>query len=192
MPVRGYPNRLVIGRDHATGFHRVGWLTEMLEDRFDQIEVICDTDNSSPITPKSPYYDRYQSACDQARALNVPLLSEQRRNYLSQGWYPVQLDPDQSHANVDPDVFGSYLESATNAHFRLCANGPAVWALINQGVATRAICQHPKREMDELEFQVWCTRSIDKLSQHPGEILEGELVATETGLWFRQIRQSEE
>lgn len=186
MSVRGYPNRLVIGRDRATGFNRVGWLTEMLEDRFDHIEVICETDTSSPITPTSPHYTQYRLACKRASTLNAPLVAEQQRGCLAQGLLLVPLNLDEPDAKIEPDECGSWLTAATNLMSLIGENNSAVWAIIdNNGEIRRVRSRHPPKDLGELELQVWRANVLDELSQYPGEIAEGNLLAMESGLWFR-------
>ena len=185
MSVRGYPNRLVIGRDRATGFNRVGWLTEMLEDRFDHIEVICETDSSSPITPTSPHYTQFRLACKRASNLNAPLIAEQLQDCLTQGWLAVPLNLDDADTLIEPDDTGSWLGAATGLMFRIGRNNSAAWAVVDNDVIRQVRSRRPQKDLGELEFQVWRTNVLDELSQYPGETVQGDLLATESGLWFR-------
>jgi hypothetical protein len=186
MSIRSYPNRLVIGRDSATGFYRVGWLTEMIETRFEQIEVVCETESSSPISTDSPHFATYVSACERARQLNAPLLLQQREMCLARGWYPVPLESDELESHRDQDQFSGQLSAATAAMSRLVHRDHTVWAIIDTGKIKHITARTPVREMPELEYQVWQADALDKLSRLPGDIVEGELLAMETGLWFRR------
>jgi hypothetical protein len=191
MPVRSYPNRLVIGRDSATGFTRVGWFTEMLEDRFEQIEVLCETETSTPISHKSPYYDCYVEACERARQLNVPLLEHQYRTCLARGWYPVPLESDEAASLERQDEFGGQLSAATTAMSQLVHRDYTVWAVIAGGQITQVTARNPPKELSELEHQVWQADTLGRLSCIDGDVVEGELLATETGLWFRRTDETD-
>lgn len=192
MSVRGYPNRLVIGRDRATGFNRVGWLTEMLEDRFDHIEVICETGSSSPITPTSPHYSQYRLACKRASTLNAPLVAEQRQGCLAQGWLAVPLNLNDPDVVAEPDDSGSWLVAATGLMFLIGENNSAAWAVIGDGAIRQVRSRYPRKDLGELELQVWRANVLDELSQCPGEIVQGDLLAMESGLWFRPAERAEE
>lgn len=186
MPVRSYPNRLIIARDTATGFCRVGWLTEMLEERFELVEVICETESSTPISPGSPHYSAYVDARERARQLNASLLAQQHQSCLARGWYPVPLETDDDGAHTDPDEFGGQLSVASNTLARLVRRDHTVWAIIAEGKIVHVAARHPAKDLAELEYQVWQADILDRLSRIAGDLVEGELLATETGLWFRR------
>lgn len=184
MPVRSYPNRLIIGRDTATGFCRVGWWTEMLEDRFELVEIVCETESSTPVSPESPHYTAYLDARERARQLNAPLLKQQHQSCLARGWYPVPLDSDEDNV-PHQDEFGGQLSAASSAMTRVVQRDHTVWAVVAEGKIVHVTARNPAKDLAELEFHVWQADTLNRLSRIAGELVEGELLATETGLWFR-------
>jgi hypothetical protein len=187
MSVRRYPNRLVIGRDSASGFVRVGWQSEMLEDRFEIIDVVCETYSSTPITPSSEHFPVYNEACKRIRELNSPLLDQQVQAYLARGWLQVPLGLGTSANAAVADPFGSLLTAATTVLSQLSGNQREVWAVIDNHAVVQVSSRLPNRSMEKLEFEVWQAETLSKLGERPGSIVEGELVALETGLWFRPV-----
>jgi hypothetical protein len=166
-------------------------LTEMLETRFEQIEIVCETETSTPITPSNPHFAAYTAACERTRQLNSPLLARQHEACLDRGWLPVPLDPDSGTTREFADGFGSLLAAASIAMSRLVHSDHAVWAVIRGGNIAHVAPRSPGRELPELEYQVWRADALDQLSRLSGDIVEGELLAMETGLWFRRSNETD-
>lgn len=185
MSIRQYPNRLVIGRDSASGFSRVGWQSEMLEDRFEVLDLVCETISSTPITPDSEHFSAYSAACKRARELNSPLLEKQVVDYLARSWLPVSFELDTSGTEHLVDDFGSLLNAATILLARLSGNQREVWAVVVDHTVIAVVARLPEREMAKLEFEVWQADTLDKLARLGNNIIEGELVPLESGLWLR-------
>lgn len=185
MPIRRYPNRLVIGRDSASGFSRVGWQSEMIEDRFEIIDLVCETLSSTPINRTSEYFAAYSEACNRVRELNKPLLEKQVADYLGKEWLPISFQLDSSGTHHLADDFGSLLGAATTLLARLSGNQREVWAVVVDHSVTAVVARFPEREMEKLEFEVWQADTLDRLARLGNSIIEGELVPLESGLWLR-------
>jgi hypothetical protein len=181
---------LVLRRDTATGFARVGWATDMPLGRFAHIEQVCETGHY-PLDDRHPQYRLYCLACRRARHLNQALIDDQHQSLVQQGCVPVPLTLNDASAEDGADEFGSYLSSAMRALFRLTANVTEVWALIaGQTVVALQSCQ-PPRPMEALEYQVWKNHCLAKLAEAEGNLAHGKLVVRESGLWFCRFRQGE-
>ena len=178
------PNLLVLRRDTATGFYAVGWDSEMPIGRFTHIELICQTASSETITPQHATYATYMAACHKAREFNAPLLEEQIRQALVKGWLSVPLDLQQALSAYKPDLFGCLQVCAQQARYRLCRNHPYVWCVLADGVVVNVRASTPPRVMEAVEFHVWEHQQQRQMQQIGDEILEGQLIALESGLWF--------
>jgi len=183
MTIRSLPNRLLLFRDTASGVTKVGWATDTVEDRFEILEVLCETDTSTPILASSPYYDHYRTACAQARDLNARAIEDQKRQYLSLGWYYVPHDLDVS-VELKEDDFGCFLEVARTTLYRLSGNSDEVWAVVQSEKVIALRPRTPAQQMEELEYRVWEANIRHQLAEFGGEILQGNLVALESGLWL--------
>jgi hypothetical protein len=180
---------LVLRSDSATGMARVGWAVELPIGRFIHIDVICSSPVCAPILADDPLFPDYQTACHRARLHNAPLLEEQRRNNLANGWLPVPLTLHGSDTDPQPDDFGCYQLCAMQAMFRLSANERAVWAGISTDSITHIVPRRPLRPMQELEYHVWKHDILQRLSQRTEQVIRGELVVQASGLWFKPQRE---
>lgn len=178
------PNLLVLRCDTATGFFKVGWDTDMPIGRFSHTEVICETTSSETITPDSPYYSDYTSACRKACVLNAAKLEAQQATSQAQGWIQVPLNIHHPDLEVNPDPFGIWLDLAMQTLHRLCNNKPYVWVAITEAGIVSVRPSEPPRPMEAVEFQVWRNQQLTKLAEFGGEIQKGKLIVQESGLWF--------
>lgn len=183
------PQQLVLRFDSATGFAKVGWAADLPVGRFVHIDIIGEAQNCEAFIhgdlPRGhPLYEAFRRACRRAREINKPLIAQQQEIYISKGFYPVPLDLKDPNATTVPDVFGIYQEAAMRALFRLTANFAMAWAVIDRQIISFLCSCRPPKPMQELEFQVWKHHTLSHLSQLPGEIMAGELIVQESGLWF--------
>jgi len=181
--------QLVLRVDSATGYAKVGWAVDLPAGRFVHVEVIGEAQSCEAVTHDglphdSPLYENFLSACSRARNINRPLINEQKKANLAKGFLPVPLDLNDSKANTAPDIFGSYQEAAMSALFRLTSNFALAWAVINRQTVFHLRSCRPPQPMEELQFQVWKRHTLNALSQFPGEIIAGNLIIQESGLWF--------
>jgi hypothetical protein len=177
-------HQLVLRRDSATGFVKVGWAAELPIGRFIHIALIGETPDCGPIYQNSPLFEEFLQACQRAKDLNRPLSAAQKHDLQDRGCIPVPLDLNDSAAVTAPDAFGSFHEAAMGALFRLTGNISSVWAVVYENTITQLHPCHPQKTMEELEFQVWKHYILNRLTRYPGEITMGKLVVQESGLWF--------
>lgn len=178
------PNLLVLRRDTATGFYAVGWDSDMPIGRFTHIELVCQTTSSEPIAPEHEFFADYTAACHKACALNAPLLEIQVQEAMAKGWLAVPLDLHRSTQRIEPDPIGSRQICAMQARHRLCDNQVLVWCVLADGVVADVRACKPSRKMEPVEFHVWQHQQHQQMRQYGKEILQGQLIALESGLWF--------
>jgi len=179
------PNLLVLRRDTATGFYTVGWDSDMPIGRFTHIEVVCQTTSSEPIVPEHEFFAEYTAACRKACNLNAPILEIQIQEAMAKGWLAVPLDLQRSTQTISPDPFGSQQINAMQTRHRLCGNQVQVWCVLAAGVVMDVRACEPPRKMEPVEFHVWQHQQHQQMRQYGEEILHGQLIAQESGLWFR-------
>lgn len=174
--------------DSATEFAVVGWAADLPPGRFIHIDTLCETDDCEPLSKQNPCFKQYTTACRRAQQINLPLLQKQEEIFLANGCLPVPMNLHDQNANVSPDDFGCYHVAAMQTMFKLTANIPSVWAVINTNTITHIQADQPPKSMEELEYQVWKHHCLNQLSQYPGEIHSGKLMVQESGLWFCPIK----
>ncbi len=178
------PYQLVLRLDSATGFARVGWAADLPMGRFIHVELIAESYECGPISPGHPLYEEFNRACHHAQQLNQPLIAAQMRDRVSHGCLPVPLDLNDPDAATAADPFGSYREPAMRALFRLTGNSTTVWAAVKDDQVLQLHTTQPSKPMEELQFQVWKRRVMKLLDQYGGQIIAGNLVVQESGLWL--------
>ena len=176
--------QLVLRRDSATGFAKVGWAVDLPIGRFIHVELIGESASCGPISQNSPLFDQFRQACRRAKTINQPLITAQQCSLRAKGCVAVPLNLNDADAVTDPDEFGIFHEAAMTALFRLTANFTTVWAVVNEQTISQLHSCRPPKAMEELEYQVWKQYILNQLAQYPGQITAGKLIVQESGLWF--------
>lgn len=175
---------LVLRRDTATGFSRVGFHSELPLGRFEHIALICEVPSCTPVQPDSPFFAEYAAACEIACQLNHQLVEQQQQQNQLQGWLNVPLDLGEPQSTIQGDEFGSYEVQAQKTLYRLTRNVTEVWACVSDNQVRHIQSRYPPREMEMLDYQVWKHHQLAKISELPGVIATGRLIVQESGLWF--------
>jgi len=179
------PRQLVLRRDTATGLTRVGWDSDLPIGRFEHYKVICEISDSRLPDIDSPHYTNYQAACCTAREANAALLEKQIQHHTSQGWLHVPLGLSSNTETLQADEFGNFTAAAMSLMFELTHNQKQVWAVADKTNIVHVRSRLPTTELDELSYQVWYHQQMHQLDNLSGQILEGDLQITESGLWFK-------
>lgn len=176
-------NLLVLCHDTATGFAQIGWAADLPPGRFIHLAVICESAERHPLTPRSPHFQAYQTACAKARELNQAELLNQVKANTQQGRLPVPLSL-AAGENLGADEFGSSLQAAMRTLHRLTGNCQAAWAVVMEQEIIHVRSRRPDKPFNELEYQVWKHHTLSQLENYHGEIIAGRLLVQESGLWF--------
>lgn len=178
------PRQLVLRRDTATGLTQVGWETDLPVGRFEHLALVCElTDNNLPEI-SDEYYPAYQSALQRARQANHLMREQQVRHNQAKGWYIVPFDLAHHSQALEADNVGNYAAAAMRLHFQLTQKTKQAWAVIQAGAIMHVRARHPRKELDELSYQVWYHQQCSQLEEIGGTLLEGKLVICESGLWL--------
>lgn len=178
------PRQLVLRRDTATGLMLVGWAEDLPLGRFEHLALICETVAAVLPVKGSEQYPVYQSALENAQQSNTRLLEQQASFNRSRGWYEVPFTLAKDQGNAHPDSVGSYAAAAMRLHYQLARHCKRVWAVIVENRIIHVRARYPKKELDALTAQVWYFRQLNELQAFDGQLLEGNLVVCESGLWL--------
>jgi hypothetical protein len=178
------PRQLVLRRDTATGLTHVGWETDLPLVRFEHLELIGEPVKSILPDSDSEYYAAYQAALRYARQANHRMLEQQMRDNQSKGWYRVPFALARDSQGMQADSVGNYAAAAMQLQYELTYNCKLAWAILRCGVVEHVRTRYPKKELDELTYQVWYHKQLHDLQQLGGILLEGTLMVCESGLWF--------
>lgn len=184
MTPKRNPRQLVLRRDTATGLTLVGWETDLPLGRFEHIELICESVRNILPDSNSEYYESYQSALAHARQENRFMLKQQVQHNLSNGWYRIPFELAHDQQVMMADSMGNYAAAAMQLLYQLTQNRQQAWAIIQSGMVVHVRARYPKKELDELTYQVWYHKHLHELSNLGGTLLEGTLLICESGLWF--------
>ncbi len=184
MSNRPNPRQLVLRRDTATGLTQVGWETDLPVGRFLHIALICElAENILPETG-SEFFAAYQTALHQAREANYLMLQQQIQHNQARGWHRVPIELASHHEVLKPDSIGNYAAAAMQLHFHLTHNTKQAWAVLRNEVIVHVRASQPRKELDELTYQVWYQQQRTQLQEIGGTLLAGNLIICESGLWF--------
>lgn len=184
MSYKSNPRQLVMRRDTATGMTSVGWDVELPLGRFAHLELICETEQNLLPQPESQAYPSYQAALDEARRANQLCLQRQTQQNQRKGWYQIPFALADEQQVMQADRFGNFFAAAMQLHYQLTQNRRQAWMVIQHNTPICVRARYPRRELDELTYQVWYHKQLHELNALPGTLLEGELIACESGLWF--------
>lgn len=176
--------QLVLRRDTATGLTLVGWDADLPAGRFEHLELICESSKYSLPDSGSEDYDAWQSALYRARQANQHMLEMQISCNQSNGWICVPFELAHNRETMVADHVGNYAAAAMQLHYQLTQNQKQAWVVVRRGRIVHVRARYPKRQLDELTYQVWYHRQLHELNEMEGTLLEGELMICESGLWF--------
>lgn len=178
------PWQLVLRRDMATGLMLVGWSDDLPLGRFEHLSLICETVSAVLPAKDSEQYIFYQAAMETARNSNFKVIEQQSEDNRQRGWYEVPFALIDNISGMPPDDIGSYAAAAIKLQYQLAGHCRQVWATALEGKIIHVRARYPKKELDALTAQVWYFRQLDELQAFSGQLLEGTLVACESGLWL--------
>ena len=184
MTHRLNPRQLVLRRDTATGLTQVGWESDLPLVRFEHLQLIAEPVENILPDSESEYYDAYQAALRYARQANQLMLEQQIRDNQARGWYHVPFKLARDRPAMQADSVGNYAAAAMQLQYQLTHNGKLAWAILRCGELEHVRTRYPKKELDELTYQVWYHKQLYDLKQLGGTLLEGALMVCESGLWF--------
>ena len=184
MSYKPNPKQLVLRRDTATGMTLVGWEEDLPVGRFEHIKLICESPKNILPECNSEKYVAYQSALQNARHANWLMLEQQVRDYQSRGWLLVPFELAQNQEAMKADNFGCFTSAAMQLHYQLTHNRKQAWVIIRQDKVVHVRARYPRKEMDELTYQVWYHKQQHELNEIGGILHEGQLIICESGLWF--------
>ena len=176
--------QLVLRRDTATGMTLVGWEEDLPVGRFEHLKLVCESASNILPARESEAYAAYQSAISFARTENIRMLVQQSLHHQAEGWYRVPFDLAHNQHAMRPDSIGNYAAAAMQLQFQLTRNCKQAWAIALRGTITHVRARYPKKQLDELTYQVWYHSQLHQLNQLDGDLLEGSLMICESGLWF--------
>jgi len=175
---------MVLRRDTATGLTLVGWEADLPVGRFLHLELVFESAKSILPEHGSEDYAAWQSALNQARQANQPILEQQVRHNLAMGWYFVPFELALNHQAIEADSVGNYAAAAMQLHYQLTKNCKHAWVIIQSETIEHVRARYPKKILDELTYQVWYHQQLTQLNKMGGTLLEGRLNICESGLWF--------
>ncbi len=178
------PHQLVIRCDTANGYYKVGWSSELPLGRFQHIELVTESETLSVLNSKNPLYPVYVAACSRVSDLNASLINTEKADKNALGWLSVCLDLNENSIEVLPDEFGCFNALALKTRYRLSKNSSEVWAVIHDRTVLQVESRYPRKKLAELQYQIWKHHQLEKLSQFGGEIAQGKLSVSFSGLWF--------
>ncbi len=177
-------HQLVIRCDTANGYYKVGWSSELPLGRFQHIELVTESETLSVLNSKNPLYSMYVAACTRVSNLNASLIKTEKTDKNALGWLPVYLALNDDSVEVVPDEFGCFNAIALKTRYRLSKNSNEVWAVIHNSAVLQVESRYPRNKLAELQYQIWKHHKLDKLSEFGGEIVQGKLLVSFSGLWF--------
>lgn len=189
MMLKPNPRQLVLRRDTATGLTLVGWETDLPLGRFEHIDLIGEFKENILPDISSELYDIYQAALLEARQANLHVLEQQVQHHQSKGWYKVPFELAKKQEPLEADPYGNYAAAAMQLYYQLAENQNRTWAIIREDVIVHVRARYPKKRMDRLTYQVWYHKQQHELKEMGGVLLEGNLFACESGLWFEEIKE---
>ena len=184
MALKLNPRQLVLRRDTATGLTLVGWAADMPVGRFEHLALIGESARHTAPDPGCDFYADWQAAVRQARQANSTLLEQQVRHNESRGWYQVPFGLVPGLQSAEADSVGNYAAAAMQLQYHLTHNCKQAWAVHQHGAIVHVRARYPKKQLDELTYQVWYHRQLKQLDELDGNLLEGDLKVCESGLWF--------
>lgn len=184
MAPKPNPRQLVLRRDTATGLTLVGWAADLPVGRFQHLELICESANNILPDSESEYYASYQSALHHASQANQLMLERQARKNQSKGWQRVPFELAHDLQPMKADSVGNYAAAAMQLQYQLTRNCKRAWVIIQRETVMHVRARYPKKELDELTYQVWYHVQLRELNKMGGTLLEGDLIICESGLWF--------
>ncbi|MFV2059671.1 MAG: hypothetical protein ACC653_03245 [Gammaproteobacteria bacterium] len=176
--------QLVIRSDTANGYFKVGWASELPLGRFEHVELLLEVDNVFELKSKNHHSVTYLDACKRVSALNQSLIIKEQQANLASGWFNVLLNLNDGAIKITADELGCFNNLATETRYRLSKNCRVVWAMIYENTVQHIEARYPELNMGELKYQIWKHHKLEKLQSGNGELKQGKLIVSYSGLWF--------
>lgn len=185
MALKRNPRQRVLRRDTATGMTLAGWDDDLPIGRFEHLALIDEVAiGDVPAPALAQDHSPFACAVQRAREANAQRIVELQAEHAARGHRRVPFTLGHPDVNPCADEFGRYSDAAMQLGYALSGHQKQVWVVEQQQQLVHVRARFPQKRLDELTLQVWYYQQLHQLQQFKGQILEGQLLVCDSGLWF--------